>query len=107
MEFNTDPTLTNILNQCKEIKKNIELFINNSNNRILDINKMSAQLTALSETELSITNQTILRQYKSSIFEMKSEIENQIAEIGNYLKKINLIISVVERAIRLNIGDIF
>lgn len=107
MSFTTDPTLTNILNQLKEIKKNLEICIQNSDNRILDISKMSLEIDGLMDTEMVLTNQTLLRQYKSSLFQMKSDIESQIQNLKVYLTQINTIISLVEKAIKLSIGDIF
>ena len=107
MNFNTDPTLTNILNQTKAIKKTLESCIQNSNNRVFDINKMSSEIDTLIDTEITVTSQTLLRQYKSSLYQMKSEIESQTQDLQIYLTKVNGIISLVERAIKLSTGDIF
>ena len=107
MSSTTDPTLSNILNQAKAIKKNLEQVIKNSDQRILDINRMASEIDDIIDVEVTISNQTLLRQYKSSLYQMKSEIDMEIQDLTAYLKKINTIIGVIERAIKLSTGDIF
>ena len=106
-EFDTDPTLTNILNQLKSIKKELENYISEENQRIIDISNMTSEIEQLQSDETDTNNINLLLKYKSTIFQIKSEIESEMNNVKIYLKKINNMISIVEKAMILSTGDIF
>lgn len=90
-----------------EIKLTIE-NIKNINEAIEDTNKIISDISISNETE---NKKKELRyeviEYKSTLLQLKSDTEQTLENLKNELANNNKIISLIEKAIQLNVGDIF
>lgn len=101
-------TLTNILNEAKQTKKDLQEFTKSSDDRIEEITDLIVQINDLrkeNENYPDLLNE--LMKYKSALLQIKSEIESEKKSMTSEISKMDQIISAVEKAIKWNTGDIF
>ena len=101
-----EPTLNNLLNESMELKKTLTELITNYEDTMKDLDDT---LNVLNKEIFTADSSDAheLREHKSSLLLMKNELQDQIKESKNVLNQVNSSITLYQKAIQLNTGDIF
>lgn len=101
-----EPTLQGTLDELLKLKNTTNQIIEGYYTSLNDLNDTVVAI----DKEMSTANsseQHELRQYKSSLLQVKTQLNDQIKESQNILKYVSNTILLFQKAIQLNTGDIF
>jgi len=116
-----DVTLTNILNQTKQVEKDYDEYISitdailngrnpsseGADDGITGIEEVLKELDVLIRKTSDPADKNELLQYKSSLYQIRSQLKTEMKDMKTELKGNKQISSATEKAIKWNIGDIF
>ena len=101
-------TLTYILGQVRQTKIDLQEYLDTADDRIAEIDDLILQVDELKKENADysdVVNE--LMTYKSSLLQIKSDIESEKKSMKTEMSKMDDISGAVEKAIKWNTGDIF
>ncbi len=101
-------TLTYINSQIRQTKTDLQEYLDTADERITEIDDLILQIDELKKENIDysdVVNE--LMTYKSSLLQIKTNIESEKKSMKSEMSKMNDISEAVGKAIKWNTGDIF
>ena len=116
-----DVTLTDILNQTKQVEYDYDVYVSTMENvlegksasgdesedEVVSVESILEELDDLIKKTDDPKDKNTLLQYKSSLFQIRSQIKTEMKDMKTQLKGNKQIANATEKVIKWILGDIF